>query len=129
MTTTPPPDPASTIRSKQFVVLLVLAAIVGVVASVAAWGFLEGLATGLTRPVELPEVMLAAVASIGLGVVLGPESAGASERPCDDRGTSARTSRPWATLSGDVGSRDVVTVAPTLQSLGEIGSRRITPSG
>jgi hypothetical protein len=41
MTTTPPPDPASTIRSKQFVVLLVLAAIVGVVASVAAWGFLE----------------------------------------------------------------------------------------
>lgn len=129
MTTTPPPDPASTIRSKQFVVLLVLAAIVGVVASVAAWGFLEliyytqvwvytdipqelgydaapkwwsapllaiagvvtalaivrlpgrgghvpaeGLATGLTRPVELPGVMLAAVASIGLGVVLGPEA-------------------------------------------------------
>ena len=128
-TATPGPEPASIIRSKQFVVLLVLAAIVGVVASVAAWGFLEliyytqvwvytdlpqelgydaapkwwslpllalagvitafaivrlpgrgghvpaeGLATGVTQPVELPGVMLAAVASIGLGVVLGPEA-------------------------------------------------------
>jgi H+/Cl- antiporter ClcA len=129
MTTTTPPDPASIIRSKQFVVLLVLAAIVGVVASLAAWGFLEliyytqvwvytdlpqelgydetpkwwsvpllaiagvitafaivrlpgrgghvpagGLSSGLTQPAELPGVMLAAIASIGLGVVLGPEA-------------------------------------------------------
>lgn len=33
----------------------------------------EGLSSGLTQPVELPGVMLAAIASIGLGVVLGPE--------------------------------------------------------
>jgi H+/Cl- antiporter ClcA len=32
-----------------------------------------GLATGTTRPIELPGVVLAAVATIGLGVVLGPE--------------------------------------------------------
>jgi H+/Cl- antiporter ClcA len=32
-----------------------------------------GLATGTTRPIELPGVLLAAVATIGLGVVLGPE--------------------------------------------------------
>ncbi|MDX6673567.1 MAG: hypothetical protein QOH11_985, partial [Solirubrobacteraceae bacterium] len=36
-----PGDPASTIRSKRFVGLLVLAALVGVVASLAAWCFLE----------------------------------------------------------------------------------------
>lgn len=123
------PDPASVIRSPQFVVLLVLASIVGVVASLAAWGFLEfvyyaqvwvytdlpkdvgydsapiwwslpilmiagaitalaierlpgkgghepseGLVAGTIPPVELPGVLLAAVASIGLGVVLGPEA-------------------------------------------------------
>ena len=110
--------------------LLVLAAVVGVVASLAAWGFLqlvhqaqvlaytdlpkglgfdgtprwwslpvlaitglvvafaivrlpgggghvpaEGLKTsGATQPVELPGVILAGLASIGLGVVLGPEA-------------------------------------------------------
>src|SRR5215510_6738347 len=32
-----------------------------------------GLATGTTRPIELPGVLLAAVATIGLGVALGPE--------------------------------------------------------
>jgi H+/Cl- antiporter ClcA len=32
-----------------------------------------GLATGTTRPIDLPGVLLAAVATIGLGVVLGPE--------------------------------------------------------
>src|SRR3954467_4750070 len=32
-----------------------------------------GLGTGTTRPIELPGVLLAAVATIGLGVVLGPE--------------------------------------------------------
>ena len=35
------PDPASTLRSKSFVAVLVLAAIVGVIASLAAWCFLE----------------------------------------------------------------------------------------
>jgi H+/Cl- antiporter ClcA len=33
-----------------------------------------GLATGSTQPIELPGVLLAAVATIGLGVVLGPEA-------------------------------------------------------
>jgi H+/Cl- antiporter ClcA len=33
-----------------------------------------GLATGRTRPIELPGVLLAAAATIGLGVVLGPEA-------------------------------------------------------
>jgi H+/Cl- antiporter ClcA len=125
-----PPDPASLLRSRRFVGLLVLAAVVGVVASLAAWGFLqlvhraqvlaytdlpkglgfdgtprwwslpvlaitglvvafaivrlpgggghvpaEGLKTsGATQPVELPGVILAGLASIGLGVVLGPEA-------------------------------------------------------
>src|SRR5215213_1629357 len=34
----------------------------------------EGLKTGVTQPIELPGVVLAAVATIGLGVVLGPEA-------------------------------------------------------
>ncbi|MGK2955454.1 MAG: chloride channel protein [Solirubrobacterales bacterium] len=123
------PDPASVIRSRQFVVLLVLASIVGVIASVVAWGFLElvyyiqtwvytdipeglgfdsapiwwslpilavagvitafaierlpgtgghepsdGLSPGTIPPIELPGVILAAFASIGLGMVLGPEA-------------------------------------------------------
>jgi H+/Cl- antiporter ClcA len=110
--------------------LLLLAAVVGLVVSLAAWSFLElvhqiqvgvfdklpgefgydhgaplwwslpilavagvlvavaivllpgrgghvpahGLKTGVTQPVELPGVMLAAVATIGLGLVLGPEA-------------------------------------------------------
>ncbi|MGH2925701.1 MAG: chloride channel protein [Solirubrobacterales bacterium] len=116
-------------RSKRFVLLLILAAIIGVVASLVAWGFLEliyqiqqdvfhhlpdelgfdsvpvwwpipvlalagvvtafaivrlpgtgghlpanGLNAGTTLPVELPGVILAALASIGLGTVLGPEA-------------------------------------------------------
>jgi H+/Cl- antiporter ClcA len=125
-----PPDVTAMLRSRAFVGLLVLAAIVGLVASLAAWGFLElihqvqvgvwdklpdglgydngaplwwaipvlglaavvvaiaivrlpgggghvpaeGLKTGVTQPVELPGVMLAAVASIGLGMVVGPEA-------------------------------------------------------
>src|SRR3954453_45908 len=36
-----PTDPSATLRSKRFLVLLVLAGIVGVVVSFAAWGFLE----------------------------------------------------------------------------------------
>jgi chloride channel protein, CIC family len=34
----------------------------------------EGLKTGVTQPVALPGVMLAALATIGLGLVLGPEA-------------------------------------------------------
>ena len=128
-TAPPPPDPASIVRSRQFLVLRVLASIVGVVVSVTAWGFLQlihytqvwvyndlpqdlgydsapewwslpilaiagivtafaivrlpgrgghvparGLAGGLTQPIALPGVALAALASIGLGIVLGPEA-------------------------------------------------------
>ena len=124
------PDPASTLRSRSFVAVLVLAAIVGVIASLAAWCFLElifyiqqwvftdiphdvgydngaplwwylpvllvagvvaafaiarlpgngghvpaeGLKASPTEPVELPGVLLAAIASIGLGLVVGPEA-------------------------------------------------------
>jgi H+/Cl- antiporter ClcA len=124
------PDVTAVLRSRAFLGLLVLAAVAGVVASLAAWGFLElvhqvqtgvwdklpewvgyddgaplwwavpvlaiagalvavaivrlpgeaghvpaeGLKAGVTQPIELPGVLLAAVAGIGLGVVLGPEA-------------------------------------------------------
>ena len=118
-------------RSKPYIVLLLLVAVIGVVVSLAAWGFLElvhqiqqevfthiphalgysggaprwwpfivlpigalitafaivrlpgrgghipaeGLATGGKPPtIELPGVLLAAFATIGLGLVLGPEA-------------------------------------------------------
>lgn len=127
----PPVDPGSLIRSKQYRVLLVLAAVIGVLVSLASWGFLElvhgiqqwvyvdlpsdlgyqtvpswwplpwlalagaltafaivrlpghgghvpadGLRTGgsPTQPIELPGVLLAALATLGLGLVLGPEA-------------------------------------------------------
>lgn len=128
-TPAPPPSPASIMRSRQFVVLLVLAAIIGVIASLVSWGFLEaiselqdgvytdlpdalgfdsvpdwwgipflaiaglfvgfaiarmpgagghvpagGLNPSPTQPIELPSVLLAAIAGIGLGAVLGPEA-------------------------------------------------------
>jgi H+/Cl- antiporter ClcA len=124
-----PPDPVSIMRSRQFLVLLVLAAVVGVFASFLAWCFLEliheaedgvyvdlpdalgfestpvwwslpvlliaglvvalaiarlpgrgghvpaeGLNASPTEPIELPGVILAAVASIALGAVVGPEA-------------------------------------------------------
>jgi H+/Cl- antiporter ClcA len=125
-----PSDPGSLIRSGPYRVLLVLAALIGVVVSLASWGFLElvhviqlgvyedlpaavgydavptwwplpwlalaGLLTALavhrlpghgghvpadglkaggapTRPIELPGILLAATATLGLGLVLGPE--------------------------------------------------------
>ena len=124
------PDPAALIRSREYRVLLVLAALVGLVVSSASWLFLEGVhelqvwvyeelpgevgyhavpvwwplpwvalaglltafavvrlpghgghvpSEGLkaggppTRPIDLPGVLLAALASLGLGLVLGPE--------------------------------------------------------
>ena len=127
----PPVDPASLMRSRQYRVLLVVAAVIGVVVSFASWCFLElvrylqqwvfvnlpsglgyktapdwwplpvlavagvvialaivrlpgngghqpanGLdaAGGPTKPLDLPGIVLAALASIGLGMVLGPEA-------------------------------------------------------
>jgi H+/Cl- antiporter ClcA len=127
----PTVDPAAVIRSRQYRVLLVLAAVVGVIVSLASWGFLElvhqiqvgvytnlpgdlgydsapwwwplpwlalagvltafaigrlpgtgghvpaeGLKTGggPTEPIELPGILLAALATLGLGLVLGPEA-------------------------------------------------------
>src|ERR1051326_7236478 len=122
-------DPSAVIRSRRFLALLVLAALVGLVVSFAAWGFLElvhqievGVFQGLPkdlgfshtprwwylpvlaiagvvtafaivrlpgrgghvrafglngspiRPIELPGVVLAGLASIGLGLVIGPEA-------------------------------------------------------
>lgn len=128
----PPDDPSTTLLTKRFIVLLVIAAFVGIVVSLAAWCFLEliyqiqqelyhhlpsalgyhngpprwwslpimavagvitalaitrlpgngghipakGLAVGgtPTQPVELPGIMLAGLASIGMGTVIGPEA-------------------------------------------------------
>ena len=124
------PDPAALIRSREYRVLLVLAALVGLLVSAASWCFLEGVhglqvwvyedlpgevgyhavpvwwplpwvalaglltavailrlpghgghvpAEGLkaggapTRPIDLPGVLLAGLATLGLGLVLGPE--------------------------------------------------------
>jgi H+/Cl- antiporter ClcA len=127
---TPPvaDDPIAVLRSRPFVGLLALAAVVGVAVSVLAWGFLElvhdiqqllfvhlpsglgfddmpwwwplpilivagfpvayaqtlpgggghipanGLKVSATTPNMLPGILIAAVASLGLGVVLGPEA-------------------------------------------------------
>jgi H+/Cl- antiporter ClcA len=125
----PASDPAEFMRSKNFVVVLVFAAVIGVVVSFVGWAFLEavhrvqvwvfqdlpsglgfdstpswwgvpvcaiagvpvavavakmhghgghvpanGLQPGATQPVELPGVVLAALATLGLGLVLGPEA-------------------------------------------------------
>jgi H+/Cl- antiporter ClcA len=124
-----PPDPVSVMRSKRFLGLLALAALVGVAASAVAWGFLElvfhmqqwvftdipkelgydtvprwwslpvlavaglitafaivrlpgrgghvpadGLNPAPTQPIDVPGVILAGLAGIGLGLVLGPEA-------------------------------------------------------
>ena len=125
-----PSDPGALMRSPEYRVLLVLAALVGLVVSAAAWCFLEGVhelqvgvyedlpehlgyhavpvwwplpwvalaglltafailrlpghgghvpADGLKaggppiQPIDLPGVLLAAIATLGLGLVLGPE--------------------------------------------------------
>ena len=122
-------DPAAILRSRDFVKLLVLAAVIGVVVSVVSWGFLElvhqiqlgvfsdlpdalgltgvpewwyflwlvvagvvtafaivklpgkgghvpanGLQVGGNEPSYVPGIALAALATLGLGVVLGPEA-------------------------------------------------------
>jgi chloride channel protein, CIC family len=128
-TPAPPADPTAPMRSREFRSLIVLAGLMGVVASTLAWGFLElvthmggwvfddlpdalgydtapvwwplpilaiagvivalaidrlpgegghipanGLKASPTQPIELPGVIAAGVATIGLGVVLGPEA-------------------------------------------------------
>src|SRR3954452_15136246 len=126
----PAAGPDSTLRSRAFVVVLLLAVVVGVIASLAAWCFLEllfyipqwvftdipkdlgfdhgaplwwylpvlafaglvaafaiarlpgngghvpadGLAASPIQPIDLPGVVLAAIASIGLGLGVGPEA-------------------------------------------------------
>ena len=126
----PPATGPELIRSRAFVVVLVLASVVGVIASLAAWCFLElifytqqwvftdipkdlgfdhgaplwwylpvlaiagllaafaiarlpgngghvpakGLSASPIQPIDLPGVLLAAIASIGLGLVVGPEA-------------------------------------------------------
>ncbi len=125
-----PLDPGALIRSRPYRVILVFAAVIGVLVSLVAWAFLElvhgiqvgvyedlpgelgfastpwwwplpwlaiaGLLTavaitrlpgtgghvpanglgggGPTQPIELPGVLLAALATLGLGLVLGPEA-------------------------------------------------------
>jgi H+/Cl- antiporter ClcA len=123
------PDPAAILRSRNFIGVLVIAAVIGVIVSFAGWCFLElihqiqlfvyrdlapdlgfsstpswwgipvlaiagvvaafaivklpgngghvpaeGLQVGQTAPNVVPGVTLAAIASLGLGVVLGPEA-------------------------------------------------------
>ena len=125
----PARDPAELIRSRAFVGVLVLSAVVGVIVSAALWGFLElvhqiqvgvftdlppdlgfhtvpwwwplpiltaagpivafaivrlpgegghvpanGLQVGTIEPGMIPGVALAALATLGLGLVLGPEA-------------------------------------------------------
>ena len=124
-----PADPGATIRSKSYGVLLVLAALIGVLVSFASWSFLElvhwiqqevyktlpselglhpvpwwwplpvlavagvlaavaivrlpghgghipyeGIKAGTPEPADLPGILLAALATLGLGLVLGPEA-------------------------------------------------------
>lgn len=124
-----PADPGATMRSKGYRVLLVLAALIGVLVSFASWCFLElvhwiqeevyttlpsglglhpvpwwwplpvlavagvlaavaivrlpghgghipyeGIKAGTAEPAELPGILLAALATLGLGLVLGPEA-------------------------------------------------------
>lgn len=125
----PPADPAAILRSRNFVVVLVFAAVIGLVVSFVGWAFLElvhqvqvwvftdlpdalgfdttpswwalpvctlaglpvavaiarlpgngghvpanGLQVGSTEPNMVPGVALAALATLGLGLVLGPEA-------------------------------------------------------
>lgn len=130
MSAEPADDPARLLASRRFLVLLAIAAVVGLIVSFAAWCFLElthnaqswvyddlpdalgfdggtptwwplpalavagvivavairrlpgngghvpaeGLNAGVTPPIDLPGVLLAAVAGISLGAVVGPEA-------------------------------------------------------
>ncbi len=124
-----PPDPASLLRSRSYLALLVFGAVVGVVVAVVAYSFLkaiaalqeyifstlpsdlgfdsapllwplpwlalsgllvaltitylpgtsghkpaEGFKSGAVRPIDLPGIIIASLATLSLGVVLGPEA-------------------------------------------------------
>ena len=124
-----PADPGATLRSKSYRVLLVFAALIGVLVSFTSWCFLElvhwiqqevykslpsalglqpvpwwwplpvlavagvlaavaivrlpgrgghipyeGIKAGMPEPADLPGILLAALATLGLGLVLGPEA-------------------------------------------------------
>ncbi len=124
-----PADPGALIRTKSYRVLLILAALIGVLVSFVSWCFLElvhwiqqevyerlpsdlgfhtvpwwwplpvlavagvltaiaivrlpghgghipyeGIKGGTAKPIELPGILLAALATLGLGLVLGPEA-------------------------------------------------------
>jgi hypothetical protein len=101
-----PADPGATMRSKSYRVLLIFAALIGVLVSFVSWCFLEGwwplpvmavagvlaaiaivrlpghgghipyegIKAGTAQPAELPGILLAALATFGLGLVLGPEA-------------------------------------------------------
>ena len=124
-----PADPGATLRSKSYRVLLVFAALIGVLVSFTSWCFLElvhwiqqevykslpsalglqpvpwwwplpvlavagvlaavaivrlpgrgghipyeGIKAGMPKPADLPGILLAALATLGLGLVLGPEA-------------------------------------------------------
>ena len=127
----PPKESPPAVRPRQFLAVILIAGVVGIVVSLAAWGFLQlthylqvwlyddlpevfgydhgappewwplplcaiaglitaiailrlpgrgghvpahGLNAGATDPIELPGVLLAAFATLGLGIVLGPEA-------------------------------------------------------
>jgi H+/Cl- antiporter ClcA len=124
-----PVDTETVLRSRKYLALLVLAAVIGVLVSLVSWAFLEavsaiqqgvyvhlpsalgfakppvwwplpwltlagvltaiaivrlpghgghvpadGLNPGAPRPIDLPGIVLAALATLGLGMVLGPEA-------------------------------------------------------
>ena len=71
-TATKPADPLTLLRTRRYVVLLVLAAILGVPIAAIAYGFLK--LVGVITPDQIPGVFLAALAMLALGAVLGPEA-------------------------------------------------------
>src|SRR5919204_3377351 len=92
--TATPADPGATLGSRRFIAVLVLAAIVGVIASVAAWAFLELLhhmkgwvytdlppALGFSATPEWWPLPVLAIGGLGGG---GP--AGRAPPPCSDLG-------------------------------------------
>ena len=62
----------------------------------------NGLSAGATTPIELPGVVLAALASIGLGAVVGPEA------PLIAIGVVAPAERPFAGTGGHVPGRRMI---------------------